>query len=71
MSPQKIVSVVMLVSLMLGAGMEINREHLMAALKISASSLALFSRTSSSCRCSATAWFGSSTWRDPSQSASC
>lgn len=33
MSPQKIVSVVMLVSLMLGAGMEINREHLMAALR--------------------------------------
>ncbi len=33
MSPQKIIAVVMLVSLMLGAGMEINRAHLMAALK--------------------------------------
>jgi BASS family bile acid:Na+ symporter len=33
MTPQKIVSIVMLVSLMLSAGMEINREHLMAALK--------------------------------------
>jgi BASS family bile acid:Na+ symporter len=33
MSPQKIVAIVMLVSLMLGAGMEINRAHLMAALK--------------------------------------
>jgi BASS family bile acid:Na+ symporter len=33
MSPQKIAAIVMLVSLMLSAGMEINREHLMAALK--------------------------------------
>ncbi|HME82867.1 MAG TPA: bile acid:sodium symporter [Candidatus Eremiobacteraceae bacterium] len=33
MSPQKIASIVMLVSLMLSAGMEINREHLIAALK--------------------------------------
>ncbi|HEY6359378.1 MAG TPA: bile acid:sodium symporter [Vicinamibacterales bacterium] len=33
MSPQKIVAIVMLVSLMLSSGMEINRERLMAALK--------------------------------------
>jgi predicted Na+-dependent transporter len=33
MSAQKIAAIVMLVSLMLSAGMEINREHLMAALK--------------------------------------
>src|SRR5271165_7052644 len=33
MSAQKITAVVMLVSLMLGAGMEINRQQLMAALK--------------------------------------
>jgi len=33
MSPQKIAALVMLISLMLAAGMEINREHLMAALK--------------------------------------
>jgi predicted Na+-dependent transporter len=33
MSPQKITALVMLISLMLSAGMEINREHLMAALK--------------------------------------
>jgi len=33
MNPQKIVAIVMLVSLMLSAGLEINREHLVAALK--------------------------------------
>jgi bile acid:Na+ symporter, BASS family len=33
MGPQKIAAIVMLVSLMLSAGLEINREHLMAALK--------------------------------------
>jgi len=33
MSPQKITSIVMLVSLMLSAGLEINREHVVAALK--------------------------------------
>ena len=33
MGPQKIAAIVMLVSLMLAAGLEINREHLMAALK--------------------------------------
>jgi BASS family bile acid:Na+ symporter len=33
MSPEKIVAIVTLVSLMLSAGLEINREHLMAALK--------------------------------------
>lgn len=33
MSPQKIVAIVMLVSLMLGAGLEVNREQLLAALR--------------------------------------
>src|SRR5215469_3854337 len=33
MSPQKIATIVMLVSIMLSAGLEINREHLMAVLR--------------------------------------
>jgi BASS family bile acid:Na+ symporter len=33
MSPQKIIAIVMLVSLMMGAGLEISREHLIAVLK--------------------------------------
>ena len=33
MSPQKIAAIVMLVSMMLSAGLDINREHLMAALR--------------------------------------
>ena len=40
MNPTKVVAIVMLVSIMLNAGLEINREHLMTALK----SYGLFAR---------------------------